>query len=371
MGLFSAIKGEFIEVIEYNKNDKNILVYKYPINSKQQIKNEAQLIVGPSQIAVFVYKGQVADIYQSGKHTLTTDTMPILTSFDNFKYNFNSPFKTDVYFINTSQYLNQKWGTAKPITIRDQDFGIVRIRSFGNYSFKIRDYENFLLSVIGTGSTITLENLREHLKSTIISTLSDVLSTSNVPVIDLPMKFNEFNTIIKNELASKFNKLALEITNFTIESVSLPEEVENAIDKRSSLGALGNLDKYAKYQMADSIKDIAKNEGNNIAGMGASISLGAQMGNIMSNTFNNSNTQNTSIKLCHHCNNEISEDDKFCSHCGNATSKTCISCNEAINDNDKFCSTCGASQSTTKICSCGNELSSEDKFCNECGTSVV
>ncbi len=370
MGLFDFIKGEFIEVIEYDKNDKNVLVFKYPISTKQQIKNEAQLIVGPSQVAIFVYEGQIADIYTSGKYTLTTDTMPILTSFENFKYAFNSPFKTDVYFINTSQYLNQKWGTSKPITMRDQDFGIVRLRSFGNYSFKISEFQNFLQSVIGAGSSSTLDTLSDYLKSIIISTLSDVLSSSQIPAIDIPIKFEELNAMLKEQLNDKFKELSLTLTNFTIESVSLPEEVEKAIDKRASIGAIGDLDTFAKYNMADSIKDAAKNEGG-MAGLGASMTIGAQMGNMMANSFNNQtvNAPKENKKPCPKCNTMISADAKFCSSCGSKTSHTCINCNEEIDANAKFCSHCGSSQSSTKKCECGNEIDANAKFCNNCGKS--
>ncbi len=371
MGLFDFIKGEFLEVIEYNENDKNILVYKYPITTKQQIKNEAQLIVGPSQVAIFVYEGQIADIYMPGKYTLTTDTMPILTSLKNFKYAFNSPFKTDIYFINTSQYLNQKWGTSKPITMRDQDFGIVRLRSFGNFSFKITEYENFLQSVIGAGATSTLNSLSDYLKSIIISTLSDVLSSSQIPAIDIPIKFEELNTMLKDQLNVKFNELSLTLTNFTIENVSLPEEVEKAIDKRASIGAIGDLDTFAKYNMADSIKDAAKNEGG-IAGLGASMTIGAQMGNMMANSFNNQNDSANNIntkKPCPNCNELVDANAKFCSHCGSNTTNTCIKCNKEINANAKFCSHCGTGQSSTKKCECGNEVDVNAKFCNNCGKS--
>ncbi len=374
MGLFSGIKGEFIEVIEYDQNDKNILAYKYPIDTKQQIKNGAQLIVGPSQVAIFVYEGEVADIYTSGRHTLTTDTMPVLTSLKNFKYAFNSPFKTDVYFVNTSQYLNQKWGTTKPITMRDQDFGIVRLRAFGNYAFQITEYKNFLLSVIGAGDTMTLENVSGQLKATIISTFSDQIASSNIPAIDLPIMFEELSEQMKQSLKDKFSALSLTLNNFTIESVSLPDEVEEAIDKRASMGAIGNLDTYAKYQMADSIKDAAKNEGG-IAGLGAGVSIGAQMGNMMSGMFNNSNnignSQSTSVdnvtKNCPTCNEVISKDSKFCPSCGSKTERTCVSCNEPIDASAKFCQNCGASQSKTKKCVCGKELDSSAKFCDECG----
>lgn len=375
MGLFDSIKGEFIEVIDYNQNDKNILVYKYPITTKQQIKNGAQLIVGPSQIAIFVYEGEIADIYPSGKYTLTTDTMPVLTSFKNFKYAFNSPFKTDVYFINTSQYINQKWGTSKPITMRDQDFGIVRVRGFGNYSFKIKEYENFLKGVIGAGSTTTLESLSEHLKSIIISTFSDILSSSKIPVIDLPMSFDDLNDKTKLSLNNKFENLSLELTNFAIENVSLPKEVEEAIDKRSSMGALGDLGKYTQYQMADSIKDIAQNEGG-LAGLGASVSVGAQMGNIMANAFGgNQNTQQQTnpqnqTKACPNCNTQVDVNSKFCANCGSSMNRLCIACNQPIESNSKFCPHCGSNQSTVKVCDCGHEINSSSKFCDNCGKQV-
>ncbi len=370
MGLFDLIKGEFIEVIEYDSNDKNIILYKYPMESKQQIKKGAQLIVNPSQVAIFVYEGEIADIYTSGKYTLDTDTMPLLTSLENFKYFGDSPFKTDIYFINTSQYLNQKWGTSKPITMRDHDFGIVRVRSYGSYSFTISDPSEFLTSVLGAGSTVTLDSISTQLKSIIVSTFSDILVTSKVPAIDLPMKYDEFNSQITQSLAPKFEKLALNITGFIIENISLPKEVEETIDKRSSMGILGDLNTYTQYQMADSIKDLAQNEGG-IAGLGASLSVGAQMGKSIGNAFSQPQTQQTVSKpmiSCSKCNAQVEKDSKFCPNCGNSLINVCISCEKPIDANAKFCPNCGANQSSKKTCSCGNELNENDKFCTKCGT---
>ncbi|MFV0440826.1 MAG: SPFH domain-containing protein [Lachnospirales bacterium] len=377
MGIFDAIRGEFIEVIEYDERVEGVLVYKYPITTKQQIKNNAQLIVGPSQVAIFVYEGQVADIYHSGRYSLTTETMPVLTSLKNFKYAFDSPFKTDVYFVSTAQFLNQKWGTSKPITMRDNDFGIVRLRSFGNYSFKIKEHDKFLVSVIGSGDTITIDSISEHLKTSIISTLSDVIASSGIAAIDLPIMFEELGTQSKGSLTDKFSSLALELLSFNIESVSLPEEVEKAIDKRSSMGAIGDLNKYTQYQMADSIKDAAKNEGG-MAGVGATMAMGVQMGNMMSQGLNNganasnnqmqqNTVQQTQTIPCPKCNAMVQQGSKFCSSCGQSMINTCVSCNQEIPPNSKFCSHCGANQSNEKTCSCGATLDANAKFCTNCG----
>ncbi len=378
MGLFDGILNEFIEVIEYIQDDKDVLVYKYPITSKQQIKNEAQLIVRPSQVAVFIYEGQIADIYTPGKHTLTTDTMPVLTSLSNWKYKFNSPFKTDIYFISTAIHIDNKWGTQKPITMRDQDFGIVRLRGFGNFSFKVSESTTVIKNLLTSMTTVSVSAVTEQLRVTIISALTDYIVRSNIPAIDLPMEFDEINKNMVDALQPKFSQLGLELCSFAIENVSLPEEVEKAIDKRSSMGAIGDLDKYTKFQAADSIKDAAKNP-SGMAGIGASMTVGMQMASAMGNTLNSGNNSNSNTtpsekpsKLCPKCGEKNDVDSKFCNSCGQSLVNACIKCKMEIPPNSKFCKHCGASQVQERFCpKCNAKVDLDGKFCNDCGEKLV
>ncbi len=373
MGLFDFIKGEFIEVIEWINNTKNTMVYKFEVPSKQQIKKGAKLIVRPSQVAIFVYEGKITDIYEPGKYVLDTDTMPVTTTLNNWKYKFENHFKTDVYFINTTRFLGQKWGTKKPITMRDQDFGMVRVRGFGVYAFKVENARKFLEEVFGTHTVYTVDTLTEHLKSIIVSNVSDVIVTSQIPAVDIPMKYEELNEMCVETISSKFDKIGIVLTDFTIENISMPEEVEKAIDKRSSMGAIGNLNTYTQYQAADAIKDAAQNEGGGFAGMGAGISVGAHMGNVMSQSLQNNQNETVTKEgvNCEKCNTFVEKGYKFCPKCGTSTVNTCNNCGTELAKDAKFCRECGQAQTTDIKCSeCGATLKKDAKFCRECGNKV-
>ncbi len=356
MGLFKEIFAQFIDVIEYQQEDSNILVYKFPIETKQQIENGAQLIVRPSQVAILVYEGQLTDVYQSGKHTLQTATMPVTTALKNWRYGFDSPFKTDIYFVSTAMHLNNTWGTTSPLLIRDADFGTVQLRAHGKFSFRVAEPTKLLATALNSTTGVTVEAFIPQLKSTIVSSIKDYLATSQIPVLDVATQFTEFGEEIQKVLQPEFNELALEVTKFIIEDVSLPEEVQNAINKRTTIKATGNLDDLMKYETANSIKDFAKNEGG-LAGLGASVAMGASVAGQMSGLFNQNSQQNTPQ------NNQNSTQQsgaKFCTNCG-----------EKLSANAKFCGNCGATQSTSKVCgSCKAEVKDNQKFCENCGGQI-
>lgn len=359
MGILDFIKGEFLEVLAWEDDSQDTMVWKFPIPEKQQIKNGAQLIVRPSQVAVFVYQGQIADVYEPGTHTLNSDNMPVLTTLKNWKYALNSPFKTDVYFVNTKQFLNQKWGTPNPVMMRDADFGTVRLRAFGVYSFRVIDPVAFLKEVFGTSTLFTLDAINEHLKSVVVSAMSDALGQAGIPAIDLAAKYQELSKIVQDNLQERFALLGLGVADFIIENISLPEAVEQAIDKRSQMGALGNLDQYMKFQTAEAIRDAAKNEGG-MAGMGAGMGAGVGIGQAMAATMGGMMQQQSAPQQnvyqpapqpqaqpaaqminCPHCNHSVPANSKFCPECGQSTKKTCPKCNHPIEGNPKFCSECG------------------------------
>jgi excisionase family DNA binding protein len=280
MGLFDYLKTQFLEIIEWQDDSRDTISFRYPDQDKE-IKNGAQLIVRESQAAQFVYLGQFGDTFGPGKHTLTTDNIPILSTLKGWKYGLHSPFKADLYYVNTRLFTGNKWGTANPIMLRDADFGIVRARAYGIFDFKVTDVKLFLKEVAGTDDHFRLDEFADTMRSRIVSVFTNALALAKVPVLDLAGRYNELGAallpLINPEVGSKYG---LEITSFVIENVSVPPEVEQAIDKRSSMGAIGNLNDFVKFQMANSLTMPGGTAGSLAgagAGLGAGISLGQQI----------------------------------------------------------------------------------------------
>ena len=254
MGLMDFIKGELIEIIEWTDDSRDTLSFRFPDNDKA-IKNGAQLIVRESQQAQFVYLGEFGDTFGPGKHTLTTDNIPVLTRLKSWKFGFNSPFKADVYYLNTRLFTGNKWGTANPVMMRDADLGIVRVRAFGTYDFRITDPKLFLKEVAGSDHNFRLDEFAETMRSRIVSVFADALASAHVPVFDVASRYGELGEallpLINPAVSAKYG---LEVATFVIENVSVPPEVEQAVDKRSSMAAVGNLNDYVKFQMAQGME---------------------------------------------------------------------------------------------------------------------
>src|SRR5688572_4160513 len=253
MGVLDFLKTQVLEVIEWTDDSRDTLSWRFPDDDKA-IKRGAQLIVRESQMVQFVYLGQFGDTFGPGKHTLTTDNIPILTKLASWKYGFESPFKADVYYVVTRTFTGNKWGTSNPIMLRDEDLGVVRARAFGTYDFKIVDPRLFLKEVAGTDHHFRLDEFAETMRSRIISTFSESLASAQVPIFDVATRHSELGDSllpIINVITKA--KYGLEITAFVVENVSVPQEVEQAIDKRSSMSAIGNLGDYVKFQMANSM----------------------------------------------------------------------------------------------------------------------
>lgn len=375
MGLFKFIKNQFIEVIEWTDSTTNTMVYRFPVEGKE-IKMGAQLTVRESQAAVFVNEGVIADVFTPGRYTLSTENMPVLTKLKSWKYGFDSPFKAEVYFVNTKQYTDQKWGTSNPIMMRDSEFGMLRLRAYGIYSYKVLDPVKFLKEIFGTNASFDTSSIEGQLKRTIVSGLSDMFGEAKIPALDLAMYYDELSEQGKKKMMSKFEDYGFQITSLLIENISLPEEVEKVLDKRTSMGVLGNLNQYAKYQAAEAMRDAAQNQSGGFAGAGVGLGAGAAMGSAMTEMFKGSNKNETVSEkvLCPHCGAAVNKGSKFCSECGkpNAEPKDkCIKCSAEIKKGAKFCPECGASQSLERKCpSCGHKLSLNSKFCPECGTKV-
>ena len=272
MGLMDFIKGELLEVIEWTEDARDTLSYRFPDEDKA-IKNGAQLIVRESQVAQFVYLGEFGDTFGPGKHRLTTDNIPVLTKIKSWPFGFESPFKADVYYVVTRLFTGNKWGTSNPVMLRDADFGVVRVRAFGTYDFRIVDPKTFLREVAGSDHNFRLDEFADTMRSRIVSIFTDAIASAKIPVLDVAARYSELGEallpLINPAVTSKYG---LEITSFIVENVSVPPEVEQAIDKRSSMAAVGNLNDFVKYQMGKGFEAGGGSAG--AAGTAAELAVG-------------------------------------------------------------------------------------------------
>ena len=278
--VMSFLRKQFIDVIEWDKQSDDVLMWRYPMQDNE-MQNGAQLTVRDGQYAVFVNEGQVADVFGAGLYTLSTQTLPLLTNLKNWDKLFASPFKSDVLFFSTRLQLGRKWGTPQPITLRDSDFGMVRLRAFGMYSYQLADPALMYKELTGANPSYSTEQLEPQLRNLIISNISTAIAASKIPFLDLAANQGVMGDQIKQTMIPLFARYGLKLDQFVVENISLPEELQKAIDKRISMGMMGDLNQYMKYQTAEAIPLAAKNEGG-LAGIGAGLAAGMNMGNMMS-----------------------------------------------------------------------------------------
>ncbi len=280
MALMDWGKAQFLDILEWLDDSTDTLAWRFPMRG-QEIQNGGQLVVRESQEAVFINEGQLADVFKPGTHRLTTQNLPILATLKGWKYGFESPFKSDVYFISTKLYNDLKWGTSNPIMMRDADFGMLRIRAFGIYSIKVVDSGTFLKQLVGTNGVYTVPDISEQLRKTIMSRFTDILGEAKIPALDLAAKYDEISDLVKQKLQEEFKTMGIELSKFFVENISLPEEVEVMMDKRTSVGMMAPvMGAYTQMQVADAIPLAAQNPGG-VAGMGMGVGLGFGMGNMM------------------------------------------------------------------------------------------
>jgi membrane protease subunit (stomatin/prohibitin family) len=276
--ILNFLRNELIEVIEWVDETRDTVIWKFP-DAQKDIKYGAQLIVRESQNAIFMNEGQIADVFIPGRFELITQNIPILTKLKGWKYGFQSPFKCDVYFVSMRQFTGLKWGTPNPIIVRDPELKQVRVRAFGVYSIRVNSPQQFLREFAGTNSVVKIQELEEALRPKVVSKFTDALGEANVSVYDLARNFNELGDKILPLLMHDFGLLGLEILKFHIESVTVPPEVEQFLDKMTQMNMAGNLQQFSQFQMAQSIPDLAKNQGAGLAAMGAGFAMGNQMMN--------------------------------------------------------------------------------------------
>jgi membrane protease subunit (stomatin/prohibitin family) len=282
MGLFDKIKGELIDVIEWTDDSGNTLVYRFQRHNNE-IKNGARLTVREGQAAVFIDEGQLADIFSPGMYTLETENLPILATLKGWKHGFESPFKAEVYFVNTRQYTDQKWGTKNPVTMRDPEFGPVRVRAFGTYAVRVSNPGTFIKEIVGTDGHFTTPEITDQIRNILVARFSDAMAESGIPVLDMAASYDELGTKLDDRVKTDLESYGLELRTLLVENISLPPAVEEALDKRTSMGVLGDMGKYTQYQAATAIGDAAKNPdsgGMAAGGMGAGLgfAMASQIG---------------------------------------------------------------------------------------------
>ncbi|HVK14273.1 MAG TPA: SPFH domain-containing protein, partial [Gemmataceae bacterium] len=287
MGLLDKLRNEFIDIVEWTEpSDNDILCYRFP-RYQNEIKNGAKLTVREGQAAVFVSEGQIADVFQPGMYTLETKNLPILATIKGWKYGFNSPFKAEVYFVSTRQWTDKKWGTQNPVMMRDPEFGPVRVRAFGTYAFRVSDPATFLRQLVATDPSFETYEIANQLRNAIVSRIVDAMGQSKIPILDLAGNYEKLSAIAKERIAPELQSMGLTVTQFFVENVSLPPDVEAMLDKRSSMAVLGNMDQYTRFQTANAIGDAANNPGG-LAGAGAGLGAGVAIGGAMADAMRGS-----------------------------------------------------------------------------------
>ena len=322
MGLFSGIKRQLLKVIEWKDDAKDLIVYRYPLTDRDEIMTSSTLVVRESQCAIFVHKGQIADVFGPGTYKLTTENIPFLTKLLSLPAGFESRIKAEVYYVNTKQFIGQKWGTQNPIMMRDEEFGNVRIRGFG---------------------------VANQIKPMLIQAITDAIAEAKISALDLAANYKEFsNTVLESSL-DEFAEYGLKITKFVIENISLPEEVEKALDERTKLGVLEDkIGTYTQLKAADAIGDAAKNPSGGLAGLGVGLGAGRAMGDVFANNLVTENTPRVkkaeNLIKCPNCGADVKANAKFCPECGKKLTeenKKCPKCGAQVKSGAKFCPECG------------------------------
>jgi membrane protease subunit (stomatin/prohibitin family) len=286
MGLFEKLRGEFVDIIEWLDSTNDTMVYRFERHNNQ-IKMGAKLTVRPGQLAVFVNEGQVGDVFQPGMYTLSTQNLPLLSTLMGWQYGFDSPFKAEVYFFSTKIFTNLKWGTSNPLTIRDPELGPVRLRAYGNYSIRVIEPKKLLQEFVSTDGLFQVDEISEHLRNVILTSFASWVGSDRTPLLDFTSQYRNMGNKVRDGIQAEIQNYGIELTQLLIENISLPPEVEAALDKRASISLLGNMQQYTQYQAANAIEQSAQNPGGGNAGLdfGVGMAMAQQLANTMQPSF--------------------------------------------------------------------------------------
>lgn len=345
------ISKQFLDIIEWEDEGQDIILYKFPMEDNE-IQTGAKLVVRPGQCAIFVDRGQIADVFQEpGTYSLNTSTLPVLADLLGWAYMFESPFKSDVYFVNTKQFIDQKWGTPSPVLIPDPKFEQVEIKAYGTFAFRVTEPKVFLKQVSGTNEDYTVETIRDQLKAFIISCFAPAVANQNVPVAELVANYSVIDQVLEKAVQAEFKTLGLELTLFNILSITLQEEYREMIRKRGAVNIMGGMQNYTQVETLEVMKESAQNPGVNgmaQAGMGAGLGLG--LGNVlaqgMQSTFQGMAAAH--VIECTNCHAKVPAGSAFCNKCGTGLAAAgsqadlfCNKCGYKVNADSLFCSKCG------------------------------
>ena len=364
MGFLDFIKKQFIDIIQWTEDDDEVLAWRFPMRD-MEIQQGAQLTVRETQAALFVHQGKPADLFGPGQHTIKTQNIPLLTDLANWDKLFESPFKSDVYFFSTRLRLNQKWGTSNPITIRDREFGAVRLRAVGIYTFRMAAPRVFYQKVSGSRETYTLGDVEGQLRNSVVAVLTDHFAESSIPFLDMTANQIELGAAVADKLRPMFADLGLSLESFQVQNLSLPEELQKRLDERIGMNVVGDLGRYTHFQTAQSIPVAAANEGG-VAGAGAGLGAGIAMGQAMGQAVGQAvggappaapggpaapaapapgvGPAAPAAGACARCTKPVPSGARFCPDCGAAQAATCPRCNARLDKPSKFCPECGAPQ---------------------------
>nr|MBN2278184.1 SPFH domain-containing protein [candidate division Zixibacteria bacterium] len=365
-----------IEIIEWMDPTGEEMIYRIPQEGSADFKMGAQLIIRESQMAIFFKNGHAADSFSEGRHTLTTLNIPILTRMLAFPFGFNSPFRAEVYFVNLKVFTNLKWGTKHPVTFKDSKLGLIRLRGHGAFTMRIKEPSLFLNSIVGRQAKYTTDDIQSYLRDVIIARMNDMLGEKLDSILDLPAIYTELAADFKQVVHNEFEKYGLELVDFYIASITPPDEVSKMIDQRSGLEAVGDLDRFLKFEMAKGLGASGGMAGAG-AGVGVAAGVGMMMPGVMSSVFTpeqkDLRREAISTVTCPTCHADTPEQSRFCYRCGHqmVALNRCPSCNQELPTEANFCMHCGYKLDTKPSCPhCGTELIPGSKFCGECGKAV-
>lgn len=370
-----------LEIVEWMDESGKEIVHRIPQSGSGEFRIGTQVVVRESQDAVFFRDGKAMDTFGPGRHTITTENIPLLTGIVSTLFEGkDSPFRATVFYVNKKTFTNMKWGTKEPIIFRDKELSIVRLRAFGSFSMKVDQSQLFINKIVGTEGRFSTDEIEGFLKGMIISRLADLLGETIESIFDLAQYYDELGTLAKSRLGDDFGKYGIQLVDFYVQAITPPEEVQERIDERSAMAALGDMNQYMRFKTATAMGDAAKNESGGGAagagvGMGAGLGMGMTMANMMGQTMSgggqgsngSGNSGDAALVVCPSCGKNVVPG-KFCPECGKPLGLTCSECGSVVPPGTKFCPECGAKIGGGKVCSkCGADIPAGSKFCQECG----
>lgn len=373
MGLGDFLKRQFRKVIQWETDDKNAIVWKYPLERKEEIMRKSTLVVREGQKAIFIKEGKLCDVFGPGTYELDDiKNIPLLTALYHWKTAWESPYTGDLYFVSTKQFIDNKWGTSNPVMMKDKDFGMVRVRGYGVYSFAIGVPTYAMNELFGSTGGLTVSDVDNYFKKIIVSVLTNSIAESGASALELAANYDDIAEIALGKMREDFGRMGIEIKGLYIENLSVPEEVEKMIDKRTSVGVMGDaMGGYAQMESLGAMRDAAKNPGmGGLAGAGVGLGAGLGIGKMFAEGMSGAVE---SGEKCPHCGASAKKGAKFCPECGKPMKVVkikCPSCGKEVDEGTKFCPECGESLAP-KVCpKCGVKVKTGAKFCPECGAKI-